>query len=1641
GEYFNNRWLYGSPTLTRVDHVVDFQWDNNDPVTPTGKDFVSIRWTGYIIPAFNETYTFTAHVNDAVRLWIGDELLIDEYENEVDDLAEYNEFSASTENALKANQLVAIKIEYRENRGSAMIRLFWESISQPFAVIDRPRLHHTANHIHGSPFEVIPQAIEPTSPTLCSLDITSWDSLEVSWSAPDDDGGNAVNKYLIESWDANEYGLTEKQQLRIKRTITGGSITLSMHSHSTNIPIGSSALELEELIESLPNVGDVEVLKTAEANYIVYDVEFLTNNSPVPVMSIDMLAATPYTERNEYCVCARSSATCDSGSPLLICSVDATREGSISTQSQEVIVQNTMSNSGGSFSHTIIGLEQASSILDGFGVRVSAGNSEGYGIPCPSLFLKPKGPPLPPLVVELERVPSNPSSLALHFTSVTSPDDKGSVVNDYFIEWSSRPFVESGTAVFSATLSADSVYSNRLSSYNDVDKDFNYYLIENLTPGIEYHVRISAVNEVGTGPSSRSTPLSLAPGSKPTDLEDQSGVTVATIMADTTVSVLESSSTLRVSWRAPFSDNGFGISKYLIEYWVSNGVSEVQEIVLQSPNGGPALGTFTLRYGEDWTDSLSIDSTAEDVKSALESLSTIRAVRVWRSGSNPGYKWTVTFASEYPSVAGLMLSVEDTTKLIDATGGVPTLQINLLTPGVLPIGYNAQHVNVDDPLQTHYDYILTDLTAGQPYNIQVSSANQLGYGRPRASIPRELAPPVQKPSSPTNVILSVASSHSLEVTFTKPESDGGDTVTLYRIEWDTDPAFDSIESSSLGSYSFVSPKNGPGCEPCTHQVTGLVKGQHYFVRVYAYNSHGYSVEPGLPTPEFLSPKTAPDPPAVVSILPQSDTAIQVSFPPSGNDGGAPVTKYKVEWNAMGFASGMASTNSDHTALLYSPNNVQTITLSAQEDDLGGVFRIAFEGHSTDEISAKSTANDIKLELESLPTVGSTIVSRESITNGFAWAITFLTNHGNLSKYGPIESLMVSADPAALPHAFVTDTLGTSGTSLLGTGARLVVHDEVSAFKGYEQQTLTTQCATSGGILGGHFALSLYGARTNQIPFNALASELKIELEIVVSVGTVKVIRRTMNDSINAFQWTVIFVDRLGNVPLLDVHDHLTCSDGSGSPLIFATENTQGLLPQMDGPYAGEVELYALDYTDKNPLVHSIEGLMRGVPYHFRVSAWNGAGESYGKTQYSTPSIMVPMDRPDPPSAVEMSSIDDSTIEITWDAALVKGGSHQISKFKVELAESSDGADAQFEDVTEGFNVEIAPEVQEIVLESSADDMGGHIMVHFMGESSSNISTDSSVGDIKRTLEGISTIGSVEVSIFSHTQDSMTLYGQRWVITFTSQNGNLPSMLVDTGSAPPSTIATGGSLLGSSSVVRVETVSDGGLPTRFVTPSFLLKDKTYTSRILAFNGHSWSQPAIARYAISPSKSAPSPPREVRVNVLSDTEIGVSWMQPLYSGGDSLAAYRLEWDSDAMFDHSSATVNHISGSEDYYFVVKKLDPLESYFVRVMAYSAQGFSEPQMAVPLLANMRTIIISLIETTGSVNFSETFVVELSSSDGLQRATNPISVYATSREVENELNLLGIIGAISVDREDRSTVFDSSGIETNFFDIRYAITL
>ena len=132
GEYFGNTSLSGTPE-TRIDPRVLFSWGNGIPIRNIGEDNFSVRWTGYVLPAFSETYTFRLTVEDGGRLWIGDELLIDTW-----DTGGYSNTTATK--TLQAGEYIPIQLEMVEETGRADIFLYWSSGSLPEEIIPEEHL-------------------------------------------------------------------------------------------------------------------------------------------------------------------------------------------------------------------------------------------------------------------------------------------------------------------------------------------------------------------------------------------------------------------------------------------------------------------------------------------------------------------------------------------------------------------------------------------------------------------------------------------------------------------------------------------------------------------------------------------------------------------------------------------------------------------------------------------------------------------------------------------------------------------------------------------------------------------------------------------------------------------------------------------------------------------------------------------------------------------------------------------------------------------------------------------------------------------------------------------------------------------------------------------------------------------------------------------------------------------------------------------------------------------------------------------------------------------------------------------------------------------------------------------------------------
>ena len=131
--YYNNRDLTGT-SIVRTDATVDFNFASGSPASFIAADTFSARWLGQIEPQLSETYTFTTTSDDGVRLWVNDQLIIDQWNNHV-----ATQHSGSI--ALIAGERPAIRLEYYENAGQSVIQLQWQSASQVREIVPQSRLY------------------------------------------------------------------------------------------------------------------------------------------------------------------------------------------------------------------------------------------------------------------------------------------------------------------------------------------------------------------------------------------------------------------------------------------------------------------------------------------------------------------------------------------------------------------------------------------------------------------------------------------------------------------------------------------------------------------------------------------------------------------------------------------------------------------------------------------------------------------------------------------------------------------------------------------------------------------------------------------------------------------------------------------------------------------------------------------------------------------------------------------------------------------------------------------------------------------------------------------------------------------------------------------------------------------------------------------------------------------------------------------------------------------------------------------------------------------------------------------------------------------------------------------------------------
>jgi hypothetical protein len=118
-EYFSNVNLSGAAMVVRNDASLDFNWGRGTPAQAVPADNFSARWTRTL--GFEAaTYRFHVLADDGARLWIDDQLLIDEWRD-----GSSREVTREVALAQGARRL---RLEYYERSGDARVSLWWEKL-------------------------------------------------------------------------------------------------------------------------------------------------------------------------------------------------------------------------------------------------------------------------------------------------------------------------------------------------------------------------------------------------------------------------------------------------------------------------------------------------------------------------------------------------------------------------------------------------------------------------------------------------------------------------------------------------------------------------------------------------------------------------------------------------------------------------------------------------------------------------------------------------------------------------------------------------------------------------------------------------------------------------------------------------------------------------------------------------------------------------------------------------------------------------------------------------------------------------------------------------------------------------------------------------------------------------------------------------------------------------------------------------------------------------------------------------------------------------------------------------------------------------------------------------------------------------
>jgi len=892
--------------------------------------------------------------------------------------------------------------------------------------------------------------------------------------------------------------------------------------------------------------------------------------------------------------------------------------------------------------------------------RVASTNDRGYGVSqvsVPASLAPPRQKPDSPIRASLY----TQSAAALKVTFYAPESDGGDAITKYEAQWDTRPTFDSRPG------GGPLGHQDLLVQPGACGTAPCEITIGGLTQGVSYYVRIYSYN--GFGFSARPAlpfPLSEAPRTfaAPPAYVSVAADTDSTLRVSFPASANNGGSNVtryRIEWDIMGADAvtlGQTPSPVLYSRF------DVQELMLTAPAPG-MTGNIRLSYEGFATGDVPVDISADELAATLSALPTLGAVLVDRrrleGPDRWGFAWRVTFTGNPGNASSLLVSVDGGVNYLplmmgSASGGrlVPDTsraEVRELVTGLR--GFEVQEVQVD-------------FTAGA--GLMPVATDKIGHltltfeGRSTPSLRADSSPEAMRTALEalgntgdllvyrkrtvsgagfvwTIIFMSrLGNQAPLAVTGSLAT---GYTVTVTEVVTGSLPALDSalrgtseldVEPSSPGPFTFI--------------VPSLVRGASYHVRVSAYNG----VQGACGPAQFCTPATVtvlpqPQAPKEVDVQAASSSSLRVTWQPPANVLVGEVRRYRVEWDTNGGAQ--------EQQLIRVASRKQ----GADADAVGGTFRLAFGGAETGPLSPQSSAATIQTALEGLSTVGEVSVSTAKVLGGRSWLVTFLSNVGDLPLLTLMsEGLAAGADGVASDVTeVVAGTPPTFDKGTVGIAVKPLGSTDVTPLREVQSITAVSEYAAD---LDGTFLVSYMGGLSFPINVHDSASTVADKLKAIHALGSVTVtrtdlvMRTTPPLQQHGVRFDVTFTSPLnsGDVPSMLVS---TNADGSLAGVTAGGGTLTGSIPRVT---VREVVKGGI------PTTYSVNALATGVRHFVRVYAVTSAGTGpAGLSPFAARPTAV---APEAPRQVTARPLSSTSALVQWYAPFNDGGS-PVTTFYVQ----------------------------------------------------------------------------------------------------------------------------------------------------------------------------------------------------------------------------------------------------------------------------------------------------------------------------------------------------------------------------------------